>query len=431
MAILRPFCAIRPAKAYADSIAALPYDVYDRAGAKAAVKGKPLSFLRIDRAETQFPDEIDMYSPPVYEKAKTTLEEMLSNGFFLREDKPCYYIYALTMQGRTQNGLVGCASIDDYLDGTIKRHENTLPEKELDRICHIDTLNAQTGPIFLAYRPHAQLSEFIAAQKQRPPLYDFTSEDGVKHQVWKIAEEACIVRITQFIGEMNALYIADGHHRAASAVKVGLRRRKSHPDYDGTEEFNSFLSVLFSADELRIFPYNRIVSGADRYPPRVLLEKLAEAFYVEPLKEVCVKQENASSRKGFLARQDVSGLTRKKGEVAMYLDKTWYRLRARPRLFCGDPVQDLDVSILQGHVLEPLFDIHDPKTDSRISFIGGIQGADALMQIADASPGKIAFSMYPTSMEELLAVADEGRLMPPKSTWFEPKLRSGLFIHEL
>lgn len=412
MVNLRPFCAVRPAKEYAASIAALPYDVYDRTQAKAAVSCNPLSFLKIDRAETQFSDETDMYADAVYEQAARSLTEMLTDGYFIREDKACYYIYSLTMQGHVQNGLVGCTSIDDYLHGTIRRHENTLPAKELDRIRHIDTLNAQTGPIFLAYRARAELRSWIAAQKQRPALYDFTSEDGIRHQVWKISDDTEIARITQLFAEMEAVYIADGHHRAASAVKVGLKRRETVPSYDGTEEFNHFLSVLFPADELQIFPYNRIVTGSPRYTPSVLLEKLKDSFEVT----VCPH--------GLCPPQ-------KKGEITMYLKGTWYRLEAKTALFCGDPVQDLDVSVLQDTILEPLFDIHDTKNDPRISFAGGVRAAEEWMELAEKQPDKVMFFMYPTYMEEVLAVADAKRLMPPKSTWFEPKLRSGLFIHEI
>ena len=412
MVNMRPFCAVRPAKEYATSIAALPYDVYDRTQAKAAVSRNPLSFLKIDRAETQFSDETDMYADAVYEQAARSLTEMLTDGYFIREDKAWYYIYSLTMQGHVQNGLVGCTSIDDYLHGTIRRHENTLPAKELDRIRHIDTLNAQTGPIFLAYRARAELRSWIAAQKQRPALYDFTSEDGIRHQVWKISDDTEIARITQLFAEMEAVYIADGHHRAASAVKVGLKRRETVPSYDGTEEFNHFLSVLFPADELQIFPYNRIVTGSPRYTPSVLLEKLKDSFEVT----VCPH--------GLCPPQ-------KKGEITMYLKGTWYRLEAKTALFCGDPVQDLDVSVLQDTILEPLFDIHDAKNDPRISFAGGVRAAEEWMELAEKQPDKVMFFMYPTSMEEVLAVADAKRLMPPTSTWFEPKLRSGLFIHEI
>lgn len=430
MATLRPFCAIRPAKEYAASIAALPYDVYDRVQAKSVVNGNPISFLRVDRAETQFPDETDMYSTIVYEKARDTLSDMLLNGLFIREDKPCHYLYSLTMRGHTQDGLVGCASIDDYQNGSIKRHENTLPAKELDRIHHIDTLSAQTGPIFLACRPHVRLRELLTARKRFPALYDFTSEDGIRHQVWKIEDDKDVKQIALFMNQIGALYIADGHHRAASAVKVGLMRRKAHPDYDGTEEFNYFLSVLFMADELRIFPYNRMITGAWHDSPSALLDKLADGFYVEPCQNAPC-QSDRKAPQGETVMQGRAQTPSQKGELTMYLDKSWYRLRARPSLFCGNPIKDLDVSILQDYVLNPLFDIRDPKTDSRISFIGGIQNETSLMEMADARPGSVIFSMYPTSMDELLAVADADGLMPPKSTWFEPKLRSGLFIHEI
>lgn len=411
MVSLRPFCAVRPAKEYVSSIAALPYDVYNRTQAKAAVERSPLSFLKIDRAETQFPDGTDMYAPAVYEQAKRAFKKMLSDRFFIREDRACYYIYSLTMAGHVQNGLVGCVSIDDYLNGSIRRHENTLPEKELDRIHHIDALNAQTGPIFLAYRTHAALHDWIAAQKQQPVLYDFTSEDGIRHQVWKISDETEIARVARIFSEMDTLYIADGHHRAASAVKVGLKRREMYPSYDGTEEFNYFLSVLFPGDELQIFPYNRIVTKDSRCDSSDFFDRLKHSFQIE----VCPN--------GFHPPQ-------KKGEIILHLDGTWYCLNAKELLFCGDPVMDLDVSVLQNTILEPFFHIHDAKTDPRISFIGGIHTAEKWSVLAENEPDKAMFFLYPTSMEEVLAVADAGRLMPPKSTWFEPKLRSGLFIHE-
>ena len=415
MATLRPFCGVRPAEAFSSSIAALPYDVYDRIQARAAVQGNPLSFLRIDRAETQFPPDTDMYSSPVYERARDTLSEMFHDGQFVRDENPCYYIYSLTMQGRTQNGLVGCASIDDYLDNVIRKHENTLPAKELDRIRHIDTMSAHTGPIFLTCRPVSKLRELIAAQKTLPSLYDFTSEDSIRHQVWKIDSPEVIQKLEQITSAIDRFYIADGHHRAASAVKVGLKRREEFPNYTGKEEFNYFLSVLFASDELQILPYNRIVRPQEKLCPACLLATLKSSFEIEELG----------------AADKVSCVPRHKGEILMYLDSVWYRLNVHPDLYLGNVVSDLDVSVLQRIILEPLFHIRDPKTDSQLSFIGGISGQDVLPRLTEEIPDGIAFSMYPTSMEELLEVADAGELMPPKSTWFEPKLRSGLFIHEI
>ena len=411
MAVIRPFQGVRPAKELASSIAALPYDVYDREEAREVVDKNPLSFLKIDRAETQFTPDTDMYSQPVYDRARDTLEEMIQDGSFVRDEDPCYYIYALTMNGRTQTGLVGCASIDDYMENRIKKHENTREDKELDRTRHVDTLSAQTGPIFLAYHARPELDTMIAAVKLTAPLYDFTSEDSVRHQVWKISSTEDITQIAHIFEGIDNIYIADGHHRAASAVKAGLKRRKEHPGFSGEEEFNYFLSVLFPAEELHIYDYNRVVADLNGYAFDDFLDLLRSGFDITDMgHEVC--------RPAC------------KGEIGLYGNGRWYRLTANPHLFSEDPVNRLDVSVLQNVVLGPLLNIRDPKTDSRIRFVGGIQGLDVLAEAVDKAGDGAAFAMYPTSMEELLAVADAGLLMPPKSTWFEPKLRSGFFIHQ-
>lgn len=410
MPMIRPFRSVRPAKDKASAIAALPYDVYDRGEAKKAVEKNPLSFLRIDRAETQFPDETDMYSQEVYDRARQTLEEMVEDGCFITDEESCYYLYALTYQDHTQNGIVGCASVDDYLNGDIRRHENTKEDKERDRIRHVDMLNAQTGPIFLAYRRQLRLDQIICKVKESEALYDFVSEDGIRHQVWKIqGGEALTEEIALLFSRMECIYIADGHHRAASAVKVGLKRRAEHPDYDGTEEFNYFLSVLFPAEELKILDYNRVVEGLNGYTFEELLKEMEERFHITEC--------------------DAAFHPERKGVIAMYGRGKWYCLTAKEELYTGDPVDDLDVSILQDHVLDPLLGIRDPKTDPRLRFVGGVRGLGELVRLTGQTSENVAFAMYPTSMEELLAVADSGRLMPPKSTWFEPKLRSGLFIH--
>ncbi len=412
MPIIKPFRSVRPAEDKASAIAALPYDVYNRREAKEVVEKNPLSFLKIDRAETQFPDGTDMYSHEVYERASQTLKEMIEEGVFIREEEVCYYLYSLTYEGRTQNGIVGCASVDDYLNGTIRRHENTKEEKERDRICHVDTLNAQTGPIFLVYRRQPKLEEIVNTVKRSKALYDFITEDKIRHQVWKIgANLGKQEEIAKIFSQMECLYIADGHHRAASAVKVGLKRRKEYPDYDGTEEFNYFLSVLFPAQELRIFDYNRVVTGWNGHTFEELLEGIRQNFY--------------------LLECDSPFHPQRKGEIAMYGNGKWYRLTVHEDLYTDDPVDGLDVSVLQNDIFDPLLGIKNPKTDPRLQFVGGVRGIGELVRLADALDEGIAFAMYPTSMEELLAVADSGRLMPPKSTWFEPKLRSGLFIHML
>jgi len=411
MAEIKPFRGVRPASELVEKIAALPYDVYSSSEAREIVEKNPLSFLKIDRAETQFSVGTDMYSEQVYDCARDTLYSMKDAGEFIQDENSCYYIYALTMDGRTQTGLVCCVSIDDYLNNIVKKHENTREEKELDRIRHVDVCSAHTGPIFLTYRSNPMTQEKIAQAVEEQPLYDFTSEDGIRHQVWKMEDPAWQEAVTGLFGSMESLYVADGHHRAASAVKVGLKRRKENPDYTGKEEFNYFLSVLFPAEELKIFDYNRIVHEVDFDLLRKLPEILQEKFHVENIGTEIVKPQA-------------------KGEMGMYVNGCWYRVKAKEEICSEDPVEGLDVSVLQNEVLKPLFGIDDPKTDPRMQFVGGIRGLKTLQDTVDEDGNAAAFAMFPTSMEELLAVADCGKLMPPKSTWFEPKLRSGLLIHE-
>ena len=409
MSTVRPFRAVRPRKELAASIAALPYDVYSTEEARSEVKKHPLSFLRIDRAETQFPKGTDPYSDIVYKKAREILDSMISDGSFVRDEKPCFYIYALTMDGRTQNGIVGCASVDDYINEIILKHENTLEAKERDRIRHVDTCCAQTGPIFLTYRPRADFKSIVSAEKQTPALYEFTSSDRIRHQVWKIDRDSDIENISLLFSDISHLYIADGHHRAASAVKAALKKRAENPGFSGDEEYNYFLSVLFPSDELRIFDYNRCVMDMNGCTAGTFLDMIKDSFDV-----------TFSGQEAYRPAQ--------KGEFGLYCGGSWYGLRVRDLPAGADPVKRLDVSVLQERILSPVFGIDNPKTDPRIRFVGGIRGLNVLKEMADASGGA-AFAMYPTSMEELLAVADAGMLMPPKSTWFEPKLRSGLFIH--
>lgn len=410
MATVKPFKAIRPAAAYASRIAALPYDVYNRAEANEVVKENPLSFLAIDRAETSFDAHVDTYADCVYDKAKELLTQRIADGYFIQDEKPCYYIYRLTMDGRSQTGLVGLASIDDYENQIIKKHENTRADKEQDRIRHVDTCNAQTGPIFLAYRAQEAVRKLTERITKETPLYDFVSEDGIVHQVWMIAEEADVQTLQDTFAAMKEIYIADGHHRCASAVKVGLKRRSLKPDYDGSEEFNYFLSVFFPDDELMIMDYNRVVDNLGGLSEEAFLQKMSEIFIVTPLE----KQKKPVF----------------KGQITMFLADKWYLLEVPESYYTGDPVRDLDVSVLQEHVLEPVLHITDPKTDKHIDFVGGIRGLDELERRVHTDM-KVAFAMYPTDISELFAVADAGLLMPPKSTWFEPKLRSGLFIHSL
>lgn len=410
MAIVKPFCCIHPAKGLESEIAALPYDVYNRVEARKAVQGKPLSFLNIDRPETLFAQDQNMYSREVYEAAKRRLWEMVGDGSFVKEQEPVYYIYELTMDGRSQTGIVACVSIDDYQKQVIKKHENTRAEKEADRIRHVDICGAQTGPIFLAYPSHETIRRIVAEVKSEEAAFSFSSDDGIHHAGWKISDKNQIKELEYAFGQVESVYIADGHHRAASAVKVGLKRRSEHPDYDGTEEFNYFLSVLFPDEELMIMDYNRVVKDLNGLTTEAFLQKVSEKFDV-------VLMEGAQKPK-------------QKGQISMYLHGCWYRLTARSEYIEDDPVERLDVAYLQRELLTPVLGIGDPRTDSRIDFVGGIRGIEELKRRAD-SDMEVAFAMYPTSIQELFAVADAGLLMPPKSTWFEPKLRSGLFIHEI
>ena len=411
MSSIRPFNCIRPDVKYVKQVAALPYDVYNRQEAKVEVEREPLSFLKIDRAETSFDDSVDTYAPEVYQKAKELLEQDIEAGIYVEDNDNAYYIYQLVMDGRSQTGLVACASVDDYINNRIKKHENTREDKEIDRITHVDTLSAQTGPIFLAYRSDETINEVVARNMEKDPLYDFVAVDGITHRVWKIDDSTDVEKIKKAFESIDKIYIADGHHRAASAVKVGLKRREENPGYTGDEEFNYFLSVLFPHDELMIMDYNRTVKDLNGLTLDEFLGKVSEKFSVE--------------------KSDAQVSPQEKGTFGMYVEGQWYLLRAKDELFAGkDAVGSLDVSVLQDNLLGPILGIGDPRTDSRIDFIGGIRGLSELEKRADGDM-KISFSMYPTSITELFDVADNELLMPPKSTWFEPKLRSGLFIHRI
>lgn len=407
-----PFRSIRPIPELADRIAALPYDVYNRREALDETLREPLSFLKIDRAETQFPEDVDTYDPKVYEKAKELLNSMLQDGSFIMEDAPCYYIYELTMDGRSQTGIVACSSIDDYQNEIIKKHEKTREDKELDRIRHVDITDTHTGPIFLVYRSVSVINQIVEDAKQEAPLYDFVSSDGIRHRVFRISDQDAIQKLEKAFAEIPCTYIADGHHRCASAVKVGQKRRKEHPGYTGEEEFNRFLSVLFPDDQLAILPYNRVVKDLNGLSVSEFLSALEKAGFT-----VSAPQKEAISPSS-------------KGSFGLYLNGSWYLVTASLPLLSDDPVKGLDVSILQDRILGPILGIGDPRTDKRIDFVGGIRGLSELERRVSEDM-TLAFSMYPTSIKELLSVADAGLLMPPKSTWFEPKLRSGLFLHSL
>ncbi len=411
MADIKPFRAIRPRADVACRIAALPYDVYSRQEAYEKVKNDAYSFLRIDRPETQFPADYDMYAPEVYEKAAAMLKDMVREGLLIEEDREAYYVYELVMGGRSQVGIGACASVDDYERQVIRKHENTRAEKEADRIRHVDACSAQTGPIFLAYRRRDGIEKAVQEAMCRPPLYDFTAEDGVTHRLWIIDEEETVESIRREFWQVRPIYIADGHHRCASAVRVSMMRRNAHPGYTGQEEFNYFLAVLFPDDQLMAMDYNRVVKSLNGH---------SEEEFTELLSRIC--DVRAVGPKPYRPRH--------KGEIGMYLKDTWYCLAIKEERYTGDPVEDLDVAILQRDILEPLLGIADPRADGRIDFVGGIRGLEELARRVHKDAA-VAFAMYPTDIHELFAVSDAGRLMPPKSTWFEPKLRSGLLVHKI
>ena len=413
MAKVRPFKAVRPRPEYAAKVAALPYDVMSSEEAAVMVQGNPYSFLHIDRAEIDMPAGTSPYDAAVYDKAKENLDNLSKNGICAQDAEPCFYIYRQVMNGRAQTGIAGCVSIDDYINNNVKKHELTRADKEVDRLNHVNICNANTGPIFLTYRPKKELSALLARwQEEHDAVYDFTTDAGIRNTVWVIDDSAVNAEISKLFSEIEYLYIADGHHRAASAIKVGVMRREENPDYDGNEEFNYFLAVLFSCDELEIMDYNRVVKGLNGFTKEEFLAKLEKDFTVEK-----------------------NGKEKYKPAVphtfGMYLEGEWYKLAAKEGTFDStDAVAALDVSILQNNLIAPILGIEDLRTSDRIDFVGGIRGLGELEKRADTDM-TMAFAMCPTSVQDLMDVADSGRIMPPKSTWFEPKILSGLFIHYL
>lgn len=423
MADIRPFCAVRPVEQLVSRIAALPYDVYKRADALEEVTREPLSFLHIDRPETWFDDSVDIYDPRVYAKAREVMDDWRKKGYFIQDQTPCYYIYEQTMDGRSQAGIVACASVNDYLDHTIKKHESTRASKEQDRINHIEACQAQTGPIFLAYREDQMISGIVQKHMENTPVYEFTAPDGVVQRVWIINDPQDIITVQNCFSKIKDIYIADGHHRAASAVKVSVKKREAlgiAPNGFSGDESDTFLCVLFPHNSLKIMPYHRIVKDLNGHSPESFLEKLTYIFNIEKISgDVCEKPVFPET----------------KACIGMYLNHSWYRLKLKDSvkekiaLSPENITRQLDVSVLQDYVLEPLLGITDPRRDRRIDFVGGIYGLKALEKYCDEKEWAAAFAMYPTSIDELFTVADNNAMMPPKSTWFEPKLRSGLFIH--
>ncbi|GAB6168888.1 DUF1015 domain-containing protein [Clostridium carnis] len=409
MAVIRPFKALRPVKELAEKIAALPYDVMNTKEAREMVKNNPYSFLHVDRAEIDLDPSINIYDKNVYLKARENLDNMIDKGFYIQDNKPCFYIYRQSMGSRSQVGLVSCVSVDEYSNNTIKKHELTREDKELDRINHVYNCSAHTGPIFLTYRENKEISNIINEWIKNEPVYDFISEDGNGHTVWVIDDNDIVVKLNELFSSVEYLYIADGHHRSASAVKVGEIKRGENKGYSGEEEFNYFLSIAYPDSELEVLDYNRTVKDLNGLSIEEFINKVKEKFNIT-VSNKPIKPE-------------------KKHTFGMYVEKKWYLLEAKDEIYNpDDAVDQLDVSILQNNLLNPILGIEDPRKSNRIAFIGGVRGLKELEKRADTDM-KVSFSMFPTTIEDIMNIADSGKIMPPKSTWFEPKPRSGLFIH--
>lgn len=409
MPLIKPFAGLRPVPERAEEVVAPPYDVLNSAEARERAAGRPWSFLHISKAEIDLPEGTDPYDPSVYAKSAENLQKMLQEGILIREDKPCYYAYRLIMDGHSQVGLVAVASVADYDINRVRKHEYTRPAKEDDRVRQIEALNAQTGPVLLAYKSQADMDAILEETTKQPPLVDVTADDGVQHTFWVIDDDATIDKISTGFEAMNAIYIADGHHRSASASRVA----KSHAlaDGDGDQNSDYFLSVIYPHNQMNILDYNRVITDLNGLSKEELLDKVKTAFTVTE-KSAAVKPAKAT-------------------EFGMYLGGQWYRLNINTELVPNDPVASLDVSLLANNLIEPILGISDPRTDNRIDFVGGIRGLGELEKRVDSGEMVIAFSLYPTSMEALMAVADADEVMPPKSTWFEPKLADGLVSHVL
>lgn len=414
MAVVRPFKGIRPKTELVEKVASLPYDVMNREEAKEMAKGNELSFLHVVRSEIDLEDSIDSHDELVYKTARKNLDKFIEDGILVQDETPKFYIYRQLMNGRVQTGLVGCTSIDDYMNDVIKKHEFTRPEKEIDRINNFDNTDANTAPIFLTYRKNDEVNKIINDWiKFHMPVYNFTSEDDFTHIIWTIDNESIIDELNKLFETIDYLYIADGHHRSASSVKVGEKRRKVNPEYTGEEEFNFFLSVIFPDEDLFIMDYNRVVKDLNGHSVDELFKLVEEKFEI-----------NEYTGEGQYKPME-------KKTFGMHIDNKWYELKAKEGTYDADDIIDrLDVSILQNNLLDPILGIDNPRTNKRIDFIGGIRGLAELERRCNEDM-KVAFSMYPTTMDDLLSVADAGTVMPPKSTWFEPKLRSGLFVHRL
>lgn len=414
MANIHPFKGLRPVTNKVEKIASPPYDVLNSEEAREMAKENELSFLHVVKPEIDLPESTHIYDDTVYQKGKDNLQKLISEGHMEQDEKPTYYVYKQIMGDFEQVGLVVCASIEDYENDIIKKHEHTRAEKEADRVKHVETLNANTGPVFLTYKARKDIDDMIADFiKDNKPTYDFIADDEVKHIFWTIDDEALVNKITKKFEEIDYLYVADGHHRSASGTIVGQKRRAANPNHSGEEEYNFFLSVIFPHDQLHILDYNRVVKDLHGLSQTEFIQKVEENFTIEEI------SDNKPYKPGAMHN------------FGMYLDGKWYKLRAKSHSFdANDPVSSLDVSILQNNLLSPILGIGNPRKDSRIDFVGGIRGLKHLAKRVDKGEA-VAFSMYPTTIEQLMAIADAGKVMPPKSTWFEPKLRSGLIVHLL
>jgi uncharacterized protein (DUF1015 family) len=411
MVVVRAFCGLRPKKELAAEIASPPYDVLDSDEARDVVKDNPLSFLRVVKPEVDLDPAISLYDPAVYQQGARNLRRLMENGSMVQESRFMFYFYRQIMGDHSQTGLVATVSAADYIADRIKKHENTRKVKEEDRMHHIEALNAQCGPVFLTYRDDADLDRIQIRICQDDPEYDFVSPDGVRHTLWLVGSDRDVKAIEDVFRDIDYLYVADGHHRSAAGTLVAGRRKAANPGHTGNEEYNFFLAVIFPKSQMKILPYNRVVTDLNSLSSEAFLRSLSEKFIVMP---------------GAPAAPESSLC------FSMYLDGAWYGLKPKPGSFSStDPVRSLDASILQENLLGPVLGIDDPRTSDRINFIGGIRGTGELTKLVDSGRYKVAFSMYPTSIDQLISVADSGRMMPPKSTWFEPKLRSGLVVHVL
>ncbi len=412
MSTIRPFKAFRPKPEFAGEVASKPYDVLNSDEAREEVKGQPLSFLHVGKPEVDLDPAIDLHDPKVYQKGKENLEKLITQNVLVQDSEPFLYVYSQTMGEHTQYGLVGCASVEEYWNGIIKKHELTRKDKEEDRCEHVRVTNSHSGPIFLTYRDNNEINSIVSKITIQPPENDHIALDGIRHQCWVINDKAIIEKIVSTFKSIPYLYIADGHHRSAAGARVGRERAQANPNHRGDEEYNFYLAVYFPANQLRIMDYNRVIKDLNGLTRDEFFAKLKQNFtYTES--SIPVKPK-------------------KKSYFGMYMDSKWYTLTANPSLQNNsDSVLRLDVSILQNHLLDPILGIKDPRVDKRIDFVGGIRGLGELERRVNSGEMKVAFSMFPPSLDELMAIADDGKIMPPKSTWFEPKLRDGLFVHML